>query len=95
MSGLLKNAERCAYVARSFGWIASPRYWFNYFRAGESVQIDRPVFLLGTQGGGLTLLSRMLRREGSLISGAGGPGYWTSADEIQNIYGCRLPLEFA
>lgn len=92
MSSLLANAERCVYIARSFGWAASPRYWMNYLRAGDGVQIDRPIFLLGTQGGGLTLLTRMLRREGTLVSGAGGPGYWTAADEIQNIYGCRLPL---
>jgi hypothetical protein len=95
MNALLKKAERLAYVARSFGWIASPRYWFNFLRANESVEIDRPIFLLGTQGGGLTLLSRMLRRDGTLVAGAGGPHYWTSADEIQNIYGCRLPLDFA
>ncbi len=77
------------YVLRTMSWMVDPR------RCGSQSNrpIDRPIFLLGTQGGGLTLLSRMLRRHSAVICGGGGSRYWTSADEIQNIYGAILPAE--
>ena len=81
--------DRVLYSARTFSWMADPR---RFLPLAET-PIDRPIFLLGTQGGGLTLLSRMLRRHPATISAAGGPGYWTSADELQNVYGPILPFE--
>ena len=63
------------------------------FGAIPNYPIDRPIFLLGTQGGGLTLLSRMLRRHPDVICAAGNHHYWTSADELQNVYGLLLPFE--
>ncbi len=70
-------------------WLVDPRW------PGRSPDypIDRPIFLLGTQGGGLTLLSRMLRRHSDVISAAGNSRYWSSADELQNVYGMVLPPE--
>lgn len=75
--------------ARMFSWVADPRR----FRSWEDIPIDRPVFLLGVQGGGLTLLCRMLRRNPQVISAGGNDGYWTSADEMQQVYGPVLPFE--
>lgn len=63
------------------------------YLAEDEVPIDRPVFLLGTQGGGLTLLSRMLHRSRDVVAAAGGSSYWTSADEMQNVFGLRLPFD--
>lgn len=58
---------------------------FSHYR------IEKPVFLLGTQGGGLTLLSRMLRRSPQAISVTGNHTYWAGADEMQNVLGPILP----
>ena len=50
---------------------------------------------MGTQGGGLTLLSRMIRRHPHVVSTAGNSDYWTSADEMQNVFGLFLPRAFS
>jgi hypothetical protein len=84
-----KHTERLIYALRSHRWLADPRWLLN----PPKYPIDRPIFLLGTQGGGLTLLSRMLRRHPDVISAAGNHRYWTSADELQNVYGPILPPE--
>ena len=88
-TGLGRRLQRVIYTARTYGWILDPR------RLGPlpAFPIDRPIFLLGMQGGGLTLLSRMLRRAPEAISGSGNCSYWTAADEIQNAYGLILPAE--
>jgi hypothetical protein len=52
----------------------------------DSVKIDQPVFFLGTQGGGLTLVSRMLRRSGQFITIGGGPSFWTAHDEMDKFH---------
>jgi glycosyltransferase involved in cell wall biosynthesis len=83
------KVHRLVYNFRSYSWLVDPRR----FRVPNFLSIDRPIFLLGTQGGGLTLLSRMLRRHPSVISAAGNSKYWTSADEIQNVFGPILPAE--
>ncbi len=84
-----KQIHRLIYALRTMSWLADPRSLFS----PPEYPIDRPVFLLGTQGGGLTLLSRMLRRHSDVISAAGNHRYWTSADELQNVYGLILPPE--
>lgn len=86
---ILSRTERLIQVARTFSWLVDPRAYAD----NADVSIDRPIFLLGTQGGGLTLLSRMLRRHPDVVSAAGSARYWTSADEIQNVYGPVLPAE--
>ncbi|MFQ6616372.1 MAG: sulfotransferase [Fidelibacterota bacterium] len=63
------------------------------FRSYEGVVIDRPIFLLGNQGGGLTLVSRMLRRNPRVVSVTGNHHYWAGADELQNVAGPILPPE--
>ena len=82
-----RRTQRALYLARTYRWLMDPRAW----RLGEATRLDRPIFLLGLQGGGLTLLSRMLRRHPLAIGAAGGPTYWTGADEIQNVYELLLP----
>lgn len=78
--------------------------WFHYrtnrwrfdarFRAGEPVRIDRPVFLIGTQNGGLTLLSRILHRHPDAISVTGDHRYWAGEDEAQDALADVLPEDF-
>lgn len=71
-------------------WVIDPRsYWGNY----ENMHIDRPIFLLGVQCGGLTLVSRMLRRHSSVVSVTGNYRYWSGADEMHTVLGPILPAE--
>ncbi|MFQ6675266.1 MAG: sulfotransferase [Fidelibacterota bacterium] len=65
----------------------------RFFRHHEHVVVDRPIFLLGNQGGGLTLVSRMLRRHPRVVSVTGDHRYWAGADELQNVAGPILPPE--
>lgn len=39
------------YVWRRNNWMLDPRSWFGRF---EEARIDRPIFLLGVQGEGVT-----------------------------------------
>jgi len=66
------------YLWKRNNWMLNPRSWFGRF---EEAEIDRPIFLLGVQGGGLTLLSRMLRRHPQVVSVSGNHRYWSGADE--------------
>jgi hypothetical protein len=92
MTNPWRPVGRLLYYARSYSWVKD---WLRLKNGlpDPCVEIDRPIFLLGLQGGGLTLLSRMLRRHPSTVSAAGDHTYWTSADEIQNVFGMLLPAE--
>jgi hypothetical protein len=80
--------NRWAYLYRRNSWMLDPsRFWRNC----TEVEIDRPIFLLGTQGGGLTLVSRMLRRHPQVVSITGDCRYWAGADEMQNVFEPVLP----
>jgi len=71
-------------------WRVHPRRLIHT-RYGQS--IDRPIFLLGVQGGGLTLVARMLRRHPYAVSVTGNSTYWAGPDEMQNVMGPYLPGE--
>lgn len=90
MSELHRFLNRILYLARTYRWMVDPRF----YRA-PAIRLDRPIFLLGTQGGGLTLLSRMLRRNDAVISCTGNSSYWSGSDELQNVLGLVLPREFS
>lgn len=76
------------------------RYYRWHFHPGRLIPqtlayipIDRPIFLLGVQGGGLTLLARMLRRHPHAVSVTGDSEYWAGPDEMQNVMGSLLPQQ--
>ena len=69
--------------------------WNPRFRDASSTIIDRPIYLLGTQGGGLTLLSRILHRHPHAISVTGDCNYWAGDDETQNVLRDALPEQFS
>lgn len=84
--------DKIIYLWKRNNWMLDPRSYSDRYR---HVQIDRPVFLLGTQGGGLTLLSRMLRRNPDVVSVTGNSKYWAGADEMQNVFEPLLPAELS
>lgn len=52
----------------------------------ESVEIESPVFFVGTQGGGLTVTSRTLRRVGQFVTIGGGAQFWMGNDEMDKFH---------
>jgi hypothetical protein len=46
------------------------------------VPIDRPIFVLGLQGGGTTLIARCLLRQRQVVSMSGNSDYWVATDEL-------------
>lgn len=85
-------ANRLFYLWKSYDWLLRPPFFLTDTRG---IPIDRPIFLLGVQGGGLTLLSRMLRRHPAVVSVTGNSRYWAGADEMQNVFGLILPAELS
>jgi hypothetical protein len=63
----------------------------RFLRNLEKISIDRPIFILGVQGGGLTLISRMIRRHPLAVSVTGNSSNWAGPDEMQNVMGEYLP----
>ncbi len=52
----------------------------------DKIEINSPIFLIGNQGSGLTLVSRMLRRHESVVNVTGNHKYWVGGDEMQSVY---------
>jgi hypothetical protein len=48
----------------------------------DHVPLDRPIFVLGMQGGGTTLVARCLLRHPSVVSMSGTSDYWVATDEL-------------
>lgn len=76
------------YIYRRNNWMLN---FTRYFRSYNSISIEKPIFLLGTQGGGLTLIARMLSKNNLVITVTGNSDYWAGADEMQNVYSPILP----
>jgi hypothetical protein len=98
MNNLLKRVKRKSKkIVREY-WHKKP-IWTprRLFISLENVEVKRPVFFLGTQGGGLTLLTRMLRRNGEFVTIGGGAAFWTGNDEMDKFHVApyRLPEDFA
>jgi hypothetical protein len=48
----------------------------------DRTPLDGPIFVLGMQGGGTTLVARCLLRHPSVVSMSGGSDYWVATDEL-------------
>ncbi|VAX31501.1 hypothetical protein MNBD_NITROSPIRAE03-1038 [hydrothermal vent metagenome] len=83
MSVLLSQIDKAYYLWRRNNWMLNPKSYFNGYKRTE---IKGPIFLLGNQGDGLTLLSRILRRNPAVVSVTGNSAYWAGADEMANVY---------
>lgn len=84
------NFNKIWYLYRRNNWMLDPRLFFKKL---DKIAINKPIFILGNQGGGLTLVSRILRRSPSIISVSDNSNYWSGADELQNVFGHILPKE--
>jgi Sulfotransferase family len=59
----------------------------------DRIPIDRPIFVLGVQAGGTTLIARCLLRHRDVTSMSGNSRYWVATDEIGFVRNrmARLP----
>jgi len=65
------------------------RYDWNLRRCAirlDRVPIDRPIFLLGVQGGGGTIVARTLYRHPRAVYASGNSAFWAGLDEIHNCH---------
>lgn len=92
VSWLYKKIDAMIFYWKRNNWLFNPKaYGVSY----ADVPIDRPIFLLGNQGDGLTLLSRMLRRNHDVVSVTGKSTFWAGASEMQNAFEPILPVELS
>jgi hypothetical protein len=66
-------------------WQRRDRWRVSLRRTLSSVDgtpLDRPIFVLGVQGGGTTLVCRCLLRHSVVVSMAGASDYWVATDEL-------------
>ena len=68
--------------------------------AVDRIPLDRPIFFLGVQGAGETVVGRCLRRHRSVVSMSGNSRHWTGIDELgvvrnrmarlpRSLWGCK------
>lgn len=57
----------------------------------DKIILDRPIFFLGVQGGGMTLIVRMLARNKRVITATGNHKKWAFRDELAMQYPSLLP----
>lgn len=86
----LNAGDKLWYHVRRSDWLWYLRRFFDDY---DHVDIDRPIFLIGNQGAGLTLVSRILRRHPDVVSITGDHTYWSGAGEMQRVMVTRLPPE--
>jgi hypothetical protein len=86
---LVRKLNSLIYRYRDNRWRWDPR-----FRDDPSLPIDRPIFLLGTQGGGLTLTARILARHPEVVSVTGDHLHWAAYHEMQNTLERALTPSF-
>ena len=62
-------------------------------RSVDEIPLDRPIFFLGVQGGGETIVGRCLRRNRAVVSMSGNSSNWTGIDELGAVRNrmARLP----
>jgi len=63
----------------------------NYINDKSNTNIKKPIFLLGTSSGGLTIISRIIRRHPNIISASGDSFYFYGLDEINQYYKKFIP----
>ncbi len=63
----------------------------KFLDVGKDEKIEKPIFLLGVEGGGLTLLSRILHRNHRVVYVTGNYKYWAGQDEINTFLENVLP----
>ncbi len=86
---MLQSHQLNHFYYKSLPWLTPRRFRHPL----SDIDIIKPIFLLGTQGGGLTLLSRILHRSQNAVYCNGNADFWAGRDEMQNVGFRHLPKE--
>jgi Sulfotransferase family len=79
-------------------WRYSPR---RRLPRVDRIPVDRPIFFVGVQGAGETIVGRCLRRNAAVVSMSGNSSHWTGIDELgvvrnrmarlpRSLWGCKF-----
>ncbi|MFB6271675.1 MAG: sulfotransferase [Salinibacter sp.] len=91
----MNKLERLLQVAVNAYWEYKPRWTPRRLTTSlDEIEIDCPIFVLGVQGGGLTLLTRMIHRNEDVVTIGGGRAYWVGNNEMDKQYVGELPEDF-
>ncbi|WP_251961513.1 sulfotransferase family protein [Salinibacter ruber] len=91
----MNKLKRLVQVAVNTYWEYKPAWTPRRLTTGlGEIDIDRPIFIVGVQGGGLTLLGRMIHRKRNVVSIGGGRRFWVGNNEMDKQYIGQLPDDF-
>jgi hypothetical protein len=65
---------------------------YRWRRSVDEIRLERPIFVLGLQGGGTTLVTRCLLRHPRVVSMSGNCSYWVATDELGFVRNRRAAL---
>jgi hypothetical protein len=89
-SRLRTFAARVERLRRRDRWRYSPK---RFGSSVDLVPLQSPIFVLGLQGGGTTLISRCLQRHPDAVTMGGNSDFWVATDELGYVRNrmARLP----
>lgn len=74
------------YHIRRISWLL---YVIPAFFSKKKIS-NKPIFIVGHQGNGATIVSRIIRKSGKFLTVTGGKNYIGGADEMQSVMGLLL-----
>jgi len=86
----MKKINFLIYHFRRLSWIF---YVIPAFFSKKKIN-KKPIFIVGHQGNGATIVSRIIRKTGDFITVTGGKNYIGGADEMQSVMGLLLTHKF-
>ena len=95
MPASMNKLKRLVQVAANAYWEYKPAWTPRRLTTAlGDIEIDRPIFIVGVQGGGLTLLARMIHRKKNIVTIGGGRRFWVGNNEMDKQYIGQLPEDF-
>ena len=85
-------------IGRFFSAYRSSKYYFSHRNLHirlRSINVDRPIFILGVQGGGLTIIAKALQRHKDVIFCKGNNVHWDAAENEMQNYIFDMPEELS
>ena len=81
----LKNRFEDFY--RKIFWELKPIWSINkFFINKKKIKIQKPIFFIGVQGAGLTIISRIIKRHPDIVYLSGNNDFWLGSDEMDGSF---------
>lgn len=83
LESLREYARKAIHTGANVYWEYKPLWTPRRLTTAlDDISIDRPIFVVGVQGAGLTLLTRMMHRNENVVTIGGGRAFWTGLNEM-------------